>query len=51
MERGEQDSWALFYKTGLPQAYTYLKEREQRQRQNGNEKSQPSHYGRPGAGG
>lgn len=50
MERGEQESWALFYETGLPQAYTYLKEREQRQRQTGNQSQQPSRKGRSGAG-
>lgn len=32
MESGEQERWALFYQTGLPQAYTYWKEC-QRQRQ------------------
>lgn len=24
----EQERWKLFFETGLPQAYTYLKERE-----------------------
>lgn len=26
----EKDDWSLFLETGLPQAYTYLKERERR---------------------
>lgn len=24
----EQENWKLFFETGLPQAYTYLKQRE-----------------------
>lgn len=41
MERGERESWALFYETGLPQAYTYLKERQKRQQTQGKNPQAP----------
>lgn len=47
MERGEQESWALFFETGLPQAYTYLKERQKR-RQSGQRGAQTPQEGQSG---
>lgn len=50
MERETQESWALFYETGLPQAYTYLKERQKRQQEASEHKQHPPRAGRSGEG-